>query len=114
MPNDGLPAWGSGGVTFVNKFTVHAAPEEFERVFAETSAFMAEQDGFITHTLMRHVEEPGSYVNVAQWRDADSFRWAVGVPRFRPHAEALRKLSTSEPNLYVPLKTVTATEREPS
>ncbi|GAA2898784.1 hypothetical protein GCM10010517_64090 [Streptosporangium fragile] len=95
-------------VTFVNRFTVHASPEEFERVFAETSEFMAQQDGFLRHTLLRHTDDERSYVNIAQWRDAGAFRRAVAAPDFQPHAAALRALSTSEPNLYTPRRTVSA------
>ncbi|WP_344979354.1 antibiotic biosynthesis monooxygenase family protein [Streptosporangium fragile] len=92
----------------MNRFTVHASPEEFERVFAETSEFMAQQDGFLRHTLLRHTDDERSYVNIAQWRDAGAFRRAVAAPDFQPHAAALRALSTSEPNLYTPRRTVSA------
>ncbi|MEU7004671.1 antibiotic biosynthesis monooxygenase family protein [Nonomuraea sp. NPDC046570] len=87
-------------VTLVNKFTLHASPEDFERVFAETSAFMAAQPGFLNHTLLRHMDQKDSYVNIALWRDMEAFRKAVAHPEFRQHAAALRALSTSEPNLY--------------
>jgi deoxynogalonate / 12-deoxyaklanonic acid monooxygenase len=87
-------------VTFINRFTVHAAPEEFERTFAETSAFMATQDGYLGNTLLRHETDERSYVNIAIWRDADHFRQALEQPGFTPHARALRALSSSEPNLY--------------
>ncbi|MFC9975258.1 antibiotic biosynthesis monooxygenase family protein [Spirillospora sp. NPDC127200] len=88
-------------VTFVNRFSLTAPPAEFERGFAGTSGFMAEQPGFVGYTLLRHTERPDSYVNIAVWRDAQSFRDAVTRPEFAPHAAALRSLSTSEPNLYV-------------
>jgi heme-degrading monooxygenase HmoA len=105
MSESGLDASASGMVTFVNRFTLHAAPEEFEQVFAETSEFMGRQPGFLKHTLLRHVEKDDSYVNIAYWRDVESFRRAVAHPDFKPHAAALRKLSTSEPNLYTPWRT---------
>lgn len=91
-----------GLVTFVNRFTVHTSPEEFERIFAETSGFMARQDGFLDYTLLRHNQEDLSYINIAHWRDADSFRKAVTSPAFKPHVVALRAVSTSDPNLYIP------------
>ncbi|MEU1516825.1 antibiotic biosynthesis monooxygenase family protein [Streptomyces sp. NPDC005811] len=90
----------AGAVTFVNTFTVHAEPEVFEREFARTSEFMARQPGFVRHTLCRHTERPGQYVNVAEWQDAASFRAAVSHPDFTPHAGALRALSESRPELY--------------
>ncbi|MES9523799.1 antibiotic biosynthesis monooxygenase family protein [Streptomyces capoamus] len=90
----------AGAVTFVNTFTVHAEPEVFEREFARTSEFMARQPGFVRHTLSRHTERPGQYVNVAEWQDVASFRAAVSHADFQPHAGALRALSESRPELY--------------
>ncbi|GGW19113.1 hypothetical protein GCM10018980_29120 [Streptomyces capoamus] len=90
----------AGAVTFVNTFTVHVEPEVFEREFARTSEFMARQPGFVRHTLSRHTERPGQYVNVAEWQDVASFRAAVSHADFQPHAGALRALSESRPELY--------------
>jgi heme-degrading monooxygenase HmoA len=92
--HDGAP------VTFVNRFTVHASPEEFRATFAETSEFLAGQPGFVRHTLLAHTDEPNAFVNVAVWTDERSFRTAVSHPQFALHARALRALSVSEPNLY--------------
>ncbi|MEU2982766.1 MULTISPECIES: antibiotic biosynthesis monooxygenase [Micromonospora] len=87
-------------VTFINRFTVHASAEEFERTFAATTAFMAAQDGYLGNTLLRHTTDEQSYVNIAVWRDAEQFHNALAQPGFTPHARALRALSSSEPNLY--------------
>ena len=89
-------------VTFVNRFTLRVAPDEFERAFARTTAFMRRQPGFLGHTLLRHVDHQDRYVNVARWRDVASFRRAVAHPDFPHHAAALRALCGSEPNLYTP------------
>ncbi|MFF0885087.1 antibiotic biosynthesis monooxygenase family protein [Streptomyces sp. NPDC003456] len=90
-------------VTFINRFTVTGPPDEFERLFEETSAFFRDRPGFLRHRLVRHTEQPGSYVNIAEWADAESFRAAVTHPDFAPHAAALRALSTSVPHLYAPV-----------
>ncbi|MEU2117301.1 antibiotic biosynthesis monooxygenase family protein [Streptomyces sp. NPDC016459] len=95
-------------VTFVNRFTVHGAPEEFEEVFARTSAFMARQPGFVRHSLLREVDDPAGYVNLAVWTDRVSFRRAVGDPGFAPHAAALRALSRSENGLFTACLSVAA------
>ncbi|MEU6024238.1 antibiotic biosynthesis monooxygenase family protein [Micromonospora sp. NPDC048871] len=100
MTADEAETANDGPVVFVNRFTLRCPPEVFEKVFAETSAFVAKQPGFVQFTLLGHVEDRNSYVNVAHWRDAASFRRAVSHPDFKPHAEALRAVSTSEPNLY--------------
>ncbi|MGQ0840961.1 antibiotic biosynthesis monooxygenase family protein [Actinokineospora sp.] len=95
-PETGAP------VTFVNRFTLHAAPEEFERVFAESSRFMARQPGFLRHTLLRHTADGAAYLNIAEWADEESLRRAAAHPDFGPHASALRELCATEPNLYRP------------
>lgn len=91
-------------ITFVNLFQVRGSVEEFERVFAETSEFMAAQQGFRQHTLARNIEEDKAdcYVNIAHWRDAECLRRAIAHPDFLAHAEQIRALSTSTANLYVP------------
>ncbi len=86
-------------VTFVNTFTLHAPPEEFERAFAETSEFMVRQPGFLEHTLVRPLGRADVYINIAHWADPESFRNATRHEQFRPHAEALRALSTSSNHL---------------
>jgi heme-degrading monooxygenase HmoA len=102
---------GGNAVTFVNRFTLQAPPDEFERLFAETARFMAEQPGFIGFSLMRHLERADQYVNIAHWTDVESFRRAVSQPEFRPHAEALRAISRSESDLYLPRQIVGAAAR---
>ncbi|GAA3507464.1 antibiotic biosynthesis monooxygenase family protein [Streptomyces showdoensis] len=87
-------------VTFVNRFTVHGPAAEFEEVFARTSAFMARQPGFVRHSLLRELDDPAAYVNLAVWADRASFQRAVGRPEFAPHATALRALSRSENGLF--------------
>ncbi|MFJ8718308.1 antibiotic biosynthesis monooxygenase family protein [Streptomyces violaceus] len=96
------PGPASGGpATFVNSFTLRTSPEEFEDVFGRTARFMESQPGFLGYTLVRHLEKPHSYVNIARWSDVAAFRAAVGQADFRPHAEALRAISTSSSNLYL-------------
>jgi monooxygenase len=95
-------------ITFVNRFTVHGAPEEFERAFAQTAEVLRGQPGLVQYTLLRHVDRSDSYINIAQWRDAASLRRAVQHPEFAAHVTALRAVSTSEPNTYAPRQTYLA------
>lgn len=90
----------TSAITFVNRFAVHAPPEEFERVFAETSAFMMRRPGFLEHTLVQRIDRADAYLNIARWADQESFHNALRHEDFRPHATALRALSTSAHNLY--------------
>lgn len=97
-------------VTFVNRFTVLGTAEEFEEVFARTSAFMARQPGFVRHNLLREVDDPAGYVNLAVWTDQASFQRAVCHPEFAPHAAALRALSRSVNGLFTARLSVTAAD----
>ena len=106
MPADRSDTSADGPATFVNRFALRTSPEEFERVFAVTAAFMAAQPGFLNYSLMRAVDEPAAYVNIANWADVASFRQAVGHPDFRPHAAALRAISSSESHLCLVRQTV--------
>ncbi|MCQ6556732.1 antibiotic biosynthesis monooxygenase [Streptomyces sp. C10-9-1] len=110
--DDARPSGHGPEVTFVNRFTVHGSTAEFEEVFAGTSAFMARQPGFVRHSLMREVDDPAGYVNLAVWTDRASFQEAVRRPEFVPHAAALRALSRSENGLYTARLSVTAAERD--
>lgn len=89
-------------VTFINRFTVHGSPEEFERTFRLSCVFMAEQDGYLGNTLLRHLDDEHQYVNIARWRDVQDFRQAVTHPSFDSHRGALRALAVGEPGLYRP------------
>jgi len=90
-------------ITFINRFHVTGPGDEFEAAFDATSAFFAEQDGFLSHRLLQHVDEPHLYVNIADWKDEETFRAALARPEFAAHRARLRTLSSSDPNLYVPL-----------
>jgi len=99
-------------ITFVNRFSLRTTPAEFERAFTRTSEFMGRQPGFLRHTLLRHMDREDSYLNIAYWRDVESFRKAVTHPDFPPHAAALRAVCTSEPGLYAPRSTSTGSAHE--
>lgn len=91
-------------IVFVNRFTVTGPAAEFEQAFARTSEFFGAQPGFIRHRLLKHADEPGAYVNVAEWEDRASFEQALRQPGFAEHRTALRALGTGEPNLYTVLQ----------
>ncbi|MER7847437.1 antibiotic biosynthesis monooxygenase family protein [Kitasatospora sp. NPDC096077] len=90
-------------ITFINRFTVTGPTEEFEQAFDKTSEFFTAQPGFVRHRLMRHTDDPNAYANLAEWEDEESFRKALQQPEFVAHRAALQALSTSDPNLYIPL-----------
>ncbi|BDM71269.1 hypothetical protein HEK616_47560 [Streptomyces nigrescens] len=89
-------------VTFVNRFTVHGEPGEFQRAFQQAAAFLRAKSGFLECTLLQHAEEETAFLNVARWRDVGAFRRATVGDDFDHHVAAMRKLATSEPGLYLP------------
>ena len=90
-------------LVFVNRFSVHGAPADFERAFEESSEFMRRQPGFLWHRLVRSAEASGQYLNIAEWEDESSFRQAVEHPEFAVHVSELRELATTDPHLYLPV-----------
>lgn len=73
-------------ITFINRFTLNGATEEFERAFTETAEFIRKQPGLLRYTLSRDVGKANSYVNIALRESAQSLRdrGASGLrgPRF--------------------------------
>ncbi|MEU9336270.1 antibiotic biosynthesis monooxygenase family protein [Streptomyces sp. NPDC048290] len=110
-PQQKYDAAGSGVVTFVNRFTVHSAPEEFERVFAEISEFMIQQPGFLQYTLSRSIDEEkrDQYINIALWTDVESWQRAVAHPGFQDHAKEIRSRTTNAGELYAPRQSYSVT-----
>lgn len=86
-------------VTLVNRFTVFGEPDEFERIWKSSSDFMRRQPGFISFRLVRSITDPKTYINIAEWADAESHRRVTGGPDFGKHIAELRALSHPDPNL---------------
>lgn len=86
-------------VTLVNKFTVAGEASDFERIWQQSSDFMRQQPGFISFRLVRSLNNPNVYINIAEWADAQSHQKVVGSPGFQEHIAQLAAVSTPEPNL---------------
>ncbi len=84
-------------VTLVNKFTVTGTPEEFERVWKASSEFMRNQPGFVSFRLVRSLGDPQVYINVAEWKDAESHRRVLASTEFQTHIAELAAVATPEP-----------------
>jgi long-chain acyl-CoA synthetase len=93
-------AGGSKMVILLNRLTVTGDPEKFEEVFAKSSQFMRAQPGFMGHTLVKSLRNPGSYVNIAHWEQAADHIQSVQNPEFMEHITALAAVSSSDPDLY--------------
>ena len=91
---------GSKMVILLNRLTVTGDPEKFESVFEQSSAYMRKQPGFLGHTLVKSLRDPGSYVNIANWEQATDHIRSVQNPEFMEHITALAEVSNSAPDLY--------------
>jgi heme-degrading monooxygenase HmoA len=87
-------------VTLINSFTLRATPDEFERVFKESSEFMRQQPGFLSHCLVRSLTRPDVYVNIAEWESAEAHRSVVASEGFREHIRQLSTVAKADPDLY--------------
>jgi long-chain acyl-CoA synthetase len=87
-------------VILINRFTLSGSPEQFEEAFEESAVFMRAQPGFIRHTLVKSLRNPNSYVNIAQWEDAEAHIKVVHSPEFAEHVQSLAKVATADPDLY--------------
>lgn len=90
---------GTAVVTLVNKFTVTADPAEFERIWTDSSDFMRQQPGFISFRLLRSLQDPQVYINIAEWADAESHRRVLQSDDFQTHISALANVAKPEPHL---------------
>jgi long-chain acyl-CoA synthetase len=86
-------------VTLVNKFTVTADTAEFERIWKASSEFMRQQPGFIRFRLVRSMQDPMVYINIADWADAESHRRVLGGQGFQAHLAELAAVAKPEPHL---------------
>jgi len=87
-------------VTLINYFTVQGDSAEFERVFEASSEFMVNQPGFISHRLVKSINKPGCYVNIALWESAEAHMNVVRSEGFARHLKELAEVATASPDLY--------------
>jgi long-chain acyl-CoA synthetase len=83
----------------VNKFTVTGNPDEFERIWTDSSEFMRHQPGFVSFRLVRSVSQPGVYFNIAEWADVAAHERVVRSPAFQSHITELARLAKPEPSM---------------
>ena len=76
-----------GPIVLINQFAV--PPEDAERfleVWADDSAFMKQQPGFISTQLHRGTAGSSTFMNVAVWESATSLGQAFRPPEFQARA----------------------------
>lgn len=70
-------------VVYVNKLTLTGPADDLERIYRTVADFFGTQPGLIRFQLVRSTRQPEVYINIAEWRDEDSFRRAVAELRAR-------------------------------
>jgi heme-degrading monooxygenase HmoA len=87
-----------GPVVLINQFAV--PPEDAERfleAWADNSAFMKQQPGFISTQLHRGTAGSSTFVNVAVWESATSLGRAFRSPEFQARAARYPRASSPYP-----------------
>lgn len=87
-------------VILLNRFTLHASGEDFERAFKESGELMRRQPGFINYRLVRSLDNPSVYTNIAQWEDRESHDRVVRSPEFAEHIKTLAAVARPGPELW--------------
>ncbi|GAA1852271.1 hypothetical protein GCM10009836_35410 [Pseudonocardia ailaonensis] len=85
-------------VVFVNTLRLTGDASELEAIYRDVAAHFSRQAGLIGFRLLRSTEDPAVYVNVAEWRDVESFRAATRHPAFRG-ARRISEVSAGDPHL---------------
>jgi long-chain acyl-CoA synthetase len=92
-------------VTLINQLTVVGDADEFEKVSARMSEFMAAQPGYRSHRLLRSLREPNVYVELAEWTDAEAHQTALRSDTFQGFIGELRALvAKPTPGLFADVK----------
>lgn len=88
----------NGPVVFVNILRPDGAPAELERVYAGVADYFRAQPGLLRYQLVRSTHDPGVYVSIAEWQDAESFRRATAREEFR-NAVRVGSVAAIDPHL---------------
>lgn len=91
----------TGPVVLINQFGI--APEDTERfleVWADDSAYMKRQPGFISTQLHRGLTGSGTFVNVAVWESASALGAAFRSPGFQERIARYPEGAVATPHLF--------------
>ena len=91
-------------VVLINQFNVEPAEaEELLARWADDSAYMKAQPGFISAQLYRGTKGSCAFVNVAVWESAADLRAAFTTPEFQAHIAAYPKSAVASPHVFQPV-----------
>ncbi|MFI9782648.1 antibiotic biosynthesis monooxygenase family protein [Kitasatospora sp. NPDC051984] len=90
-------------ITVVATFTLKGDAAEFEQLLAEQAELMRAGDGFELGVLARSTTSPDTYVNLAWWRDSQSYLSVVRSYAFAAKAMSeLPRLADARIDRFVP------------
>jgi heme-degrading monooxygenase HmoA len=89
-------------VVFVNRLTLRGSHEDLMKIYEQVAEFFSRQPGLVRYQLIRAVDDPRVYFNIAEWTDAESFRRATRQEAFQT-AVRVSEVSTGEPHLCEPV-----------
>lgn len=88
-------------VTLINQLVVTGDVEEFLAVAERLSAFMSRQPGYRSHSLLRSLREPLTYVELAEWDRPEQHGAAVRSDEFQALIQELAKVvAKPSPGLF--------------
>ncbi|WP_020497312.1 antibiotic biosynthesis monooxygenase family protein [Sciscionella marina] len=91
-------------VTLVNKLTVHGDIAEFEKVSEELTRYMEKQPGYVRYALLRSINKPEVFVEIAWWITAEAHQNAIKSAGFQDLVQRLVALASVEPDMYSPVR----------
>ncbi len=91
---------GESMVTLINRLTVTGDQEKFLGLLAEITEHMKAQPGFLSHQLYRSQRNDGSFVEIAEWDNAQAHRAAMQLPGFFEKVKQLQSIASAEPDVF--------------
>ncbi|UKY51785.1 antibiotic biosynthesis monooxygenase family protein [Streptomyces inhibens] len=95
---------------FINRYTVSGDDAEFRRLLGVLSDFVRTRPGFRSHQLFRSARDERSYVEIAEWDDADSHRQTFTSPEFQHTLQELKKHTSADPGPFTLVSAHSAVE----
>ncbi len=69
-----------------------AAADAYIALSASFDGFLAEQDGFVSRTLVQLEDDPTHLINLRVFRSVDDYEAMTTIPAYRDHIAALSEL----------------------
>ena len=91
----------AGPVILINKFNVEPDDiDQFLKQWADDSAIMKRQPGFISAQLHRGIVGSCVFLNYAVWESTDHYKHAFNNPEFQSSIKGYPESATVSPHLF--------------